>query len=31
MEDSTTNTIDLSSLIHWGSLFAVVVILYLGK
>jgi len=30
MEDST-NIIDLSSLIHWGSLFAVVVILYLGK
>lgn len=31
MEDSTTNTIDLSPFIHWGALLAVVVILYLGK
>jgi hypothetical protein len=30
MEDST-NIIDLSPFIHWGALFAVVVILYLGK
>lgn len=31
MEDSTTNTIDLSPIIHWGSLLAVLVLLYLGK
>jgi len=30
MEDST-NTIDLSPVIHWGALLAVFVLLYLGK